>query len=130
MIFDYAKIRVVVEDRRSALGALSAAIRFVWRQRGRVASLYALNGVAFLIAIAIWAVVAPGARGAGPHSGSGSWPRSSTSRQARVEAAVPRLADRAVPVGLAHAVYAATPAPAWPESPSAELIARGSSASS
>ncbi len=48
MIFDYAKIRLVVEDRRSALGALSAAMRFVWRRRGRVAALYALNGLAFL----------------------------------------------------------------------------------
>ena len=48
VIFDYAKIRLVVEDRRSALGALSAAMRFVWRHRGRVAGLYALNGLAFL----------------------------------------------------------------------------------
>jgi len=55
VIFDYAKIRIVVEDRRSALGALSAGMRFVWRQRGRVAALYALNGLAFLILIAIWA---------------------------------------------------------------------------
>src|SRR6187401_3117926 len=63
VIFDYAKIRIVVEDRSSALGALSASIRFVWRQRGRVAFLYALNGIAFLIVIAAWALVAPGVRG-------------------------------------------------------------------
>ena len=31
---------------------------------------------------------------------------------------------------LAHAGYAAAPVAEWPESPSAELIARGSSASS
>src|SRR4029453_9717818 len=65
VIFDYAKIRIVVEDRRSALGALSAAIRFVWRQRGRVASPSALNGFPFLFVMAIWCVVAPGARTGG-----------------------------------------------------------------
>ena len=59
VIFDYAKIRIVVEDRRSALGALFAATRFVWRQRGRVAALYALNGLTFLILIAIWAFGRP-----------------------------------------------------------------------
>src|SRR6185503_15073724 len=57
VIFDYAKIRIVVEDRRSALGALSAAMRFVWRRRVRVTGLYALNGVAFLILMAIWAAI-------------------------------------------------------------------------
>src|SRR6185503_7135719 len=61
VIFDYAKIRLVVEDRRSALGALSAAMRFVWRRRGPVAALYAVNSVVFLILIALWSIVAPGA---------------------------------------------------------------------
>ena len=105
-IFDYAKIRVVVEDRRSALGALSAAIRFVWRQRGRVASLYALNGLAFLIVITIWAFVAPGARGGGLTLWLGFLASETALFQSR----------------LAHASYAAGPVPAWPESPSAELI--------
>ncbi len=99
VIFDYAKIRIVVEDRRSALGALSAAIRFVWRQRGRVASLYALNGLAFLIVIAVWALVAPGARGGRAHA-LARVPRLAALRagEARAEAAVPRFGDRAVPV--------------------------------
>jgi len=63
VIVDYTKIRIVVEDRRSALGALSAAMRFVWRRRGRVAGLYALNGLVFLIVIGIWAAIDPGAHG-------------------------------------------------------------------
>jgi len=63
VIVDYTKIRIVVEDRRSALGALVAAMRFVWRRRGRVAGLYALNGLLFLIVIGIWAVIDPGVHG-------------------------------------------------------------------
>ena len=55
--FDYARIRLVVEDRRSALGALSAAMRFVWRHLGRVAGLYALNGLLFLGLLAVWALI-------------------------------------------------------------------------
>ena len=49
VIFDYAKIRLVVEDRRSALGALSAA-HAIRLAASAVASpaLYALNGLAFL----------------------------------------------------------------------------------
>ena len=31
LVFDYARIRLVVEDRRSALGALLASLRFVRR---------------------------------------------------------------------------------------------------
>ncbi len=97
--FDYAKIRLVVEDRRSALGALSAAMRFVWRHRGRVAGLYALNG----------AGVSRAARGLGPDRARrrgrrshdlgdlSPWPALS-GRQARAQAAVPRVRDVAVPV--------------------------------
>ena len=34
LVLDYARIRIVVEDRRSALGALAAGARFVRRHRG------------------------------------------------------------------------------------------------
>jgi hypothetical protein len=123
VIFDYAKIRIVVEDRRSALGGLSAAIRFVWRQRGHVAALYALNGVAFLILIAIWALVAPGARGGGLTLWLG-FLASQLYVLARLALKLQFLASETAlfQSRLAHASYAATPVPAWPESPSAELI--------
>src|SRR5215204_4593880 len=123
VIFDYAKIRIVVEDRRSALGALPAAIRFVWRQRGRVASLYALNGLTFLIVIAIWAMVAPGAR-----TGRAALWLGFLATQlyvlARLALKLQFLASETAlfQSRLAHASYAATPVPAWPDSPSAELI--------
>jgi hypothetical protein len=65
-IFDYAKVRAVVEDRRSMLGALLAALRFVRRRAGTVATLYVLNGLLFIGVIALYAIVAPGAGHAGP----------------------------------------------------------------
>src|SRR5476649_1360794 len=64
-VFDYAKVRAVVEDRRSMIGALAAALRFIWRHPGRVSALYAANAATFLVVIAVWALVAPGAGGAG-----------------------------------------------------------------
>jgi len=123
VIFDYAKIRIVVEDRRSALGALSAAIRFVWRQRGRVAFLYALNGIAFLIVIAAWALVAPGVRGGRAVLWLG-FLASQLYVLARLALKLQFLASETAlfQSRLAHASYAATPVLAWPDSPSAELI--------
>jgi hypothetical protein len=123
VVFDYAKIRIVVEDRRSALGALSAALRFVWRRLGRVAGLYALNGVAFLVVIGIWALVAPGARS----GGATLWMAFLAAQLyvlARLALKLQFLASETAlfQSSLAHASYTATPVPAWPESPEADLI--------
>jgi hypothetical protein len=65
LIFDYAKVRAVVEDRRSMLGALSAAIRFIGRHPARVGGVFAMNVVLLLAVIAVWAAIAPGAGGSG-----------------------------------------------------------------
>jgi len=65
VIFDYAKVRAVVEDRRSMVGALLAALRFVFRHPGRVAGLYLANVAVLLLVIVVWAVAAPGAGGTG-----------------------------------------------------------------
>ena len=128
VIFDYAKIRIIVEDRRSALGALSAAMRFVWRQRGPVAALYALNGLTFLILIAIWAFVAPGARSGGMTLWLG-FVVSQIYVLARLALKLQFLASETAlfQSRLAHASYAAGPVPMWPESPSAELLRTSSS---
>ena len=128
VIFDYAKIRIIVEDRRSALGALSAAMRFAWRQRGPVAALYALNGLTFLILIAIWAFVAPGARSGGMTLWLG-FVVSQIYVLARLALKLQFLASETAlfQSRLAHASYAAGPVPMWPESPSAELLRTSSS---
>ena len=125
VIFDYAKIRLVVEDRRSALGALSAAMRFVRRRAGRVAGLYALNGVMFLGLLAVWALIAPGAGG----SGLTIWMTLLAGQLyllARLALKLQFLASETAlfQSSLAHAGYTAAPLPTWPESPSAEVIVR------
>jgi hypothetical protein len=123
VVFDYAKIRIVVEDRRSALGALSAAMRFVWRRLGRVAGLYALNGASFLILIALWALIAPGARSGGLTLWLG-FLVAQLYLLARLALKLQFLASETAlfQSSLAHASYAAAPVPSWPESPAAELI--------
>jgi hypothetical protein len=123
VVFDYAKIRIVVEDRRSALGALSAAMRFVWRQRARVAGLYALNSAAFVILIALWALMAPGARGGGLTLWLG-FLVAQLYLIARLALKLQFLASETAlfQSSLAHASYTAAPVPEWPESPAAELI--------
>jgi hypothetical protein len=121
LIVDYARIRIVVEDRRSAIGALLAGTRFVRRNLGAAAGLYLLNGVLFVAALGLYAIAAPGA--ALPpwlvllvgeiyillrHFLKLTFYASETSLfQAR----------------LAHASYTAGPPIEWPESPAAEAIA-------
>jgi hypothetical protein len=123
VIFDYAKIRIVVEDRRSSLGALSAAMRFIWRRLGRVTGLYALNGVAFLVLIAIWALIAPGARSGGVTLWL-AFLAAQLYLLARLALKLQFLASQTAlfQSSLAHASYTAAPVAAWPDSPSAELV--------
>ena len=67
MVFDYAKVRAVVEDRRSMIGALLAGARFVRRHPAAAASVFLLNVLLFAAAAGAYALLARGARGARPH---------------------------------------------------------------
>lgn len=123
VLFDYAKIRTVVEDRRSVLGALVAAGRFIRRQPGAVFGLYLLNGVVFLVIIAVYALVAPGAG----RTGWTMWAALLVSQLyivARLALKLQFLASQTAlfQAKLAHAGYAAAPQPTWPESPAAEAV--------
>jgi hypothetical protein len=69
VVFDYAKVRAVVEDRRSMIGAIAASVRFIRRNFGGVASLYLLNGLLFFAVLVLYALLAPGAG----WSGAGVW---------------------------------------------------------
>ena len=69
IVTDYARIRLVVEDRHSAVMALVAGARFVRRRPGPVVLLYLLNGFGFLLLLRVYAAVAPGAS----PSGVGFW---------------------------------------------------------
>jgi hypothetical protein len=123
LIFDYAKVRIVVEDRRSALGALSAAMRFVWQRLGRVAGLYAINALTFVVLVTFWALLDPGARGGGLMLVLAFFV-GQLYLLARLALKLQFLASETAlfQSSLAHASYSAAPLPTWPDSPAAELI--------
>ena len=123
VLFDYAKVRLVVEDRRSAIAALTAALAFITRNPGAVLGLYAINALVFVLALAVWALLAPGAGGVGPSM----WLAVAMSQVYVVVRLAMKLQFMASQIALfqsrlAHAAYTAAPAPLWPESPAAEAI--------
>jgi hypothetical protein len=69
IVFDYARVRAVVEDRRSMVGALLAGVRFVRRNAAGVAGLYLMTLGLFVAVLLLYALVAPG----GAASGLGVW---------------------------------------------------------
>jgi hypothetical protein len=69
VVFDYAKVRAVVEDRRSMIGAIAAGGRFARRNAATVATLYLLIGGLFVVLLVVYAIAAPGAGS----SGAGVW---------------------------------------------------------
>lgn len=126
LVFDYAKVRAVVEDRRSMVGAVRAAIGFVRRNAAAAAALYIADIILFGLIVAAYALVAPGAGSSGWSMWLGFglgqlyvlarlwvklvfWASETALFQAR----------------LAHAGYVARPLPAWPESPAAEALKAG-----
>jgi hypothetical protein len=124
IVFDYARVRIVVEDRRSAIGALVAGTRFAWRNAGGVVALYLLNALAFLLVVVLYGVAAPGAPG-----GSLSLVLVLLLGELYILARhylklVFYASETAFFQGaLAHATYTAAPAVVWPDSPAAESIA-------
>lgn len=120
VVIDYARIRLVVEDRRSALSAIVAGARFIRRHAAPVAALYAMNAAVFLLLVVIYALVAPRAH----------WPLwaalfvGQAYLVARLEVKLAFYASQTslFQSRLAHAEYAAAPALEWPESPAAEAL--------
>lgn len=122
LVFDYARIRIVVEDRRSALGAVMAGARFVRRRRDALA-LYLLNGAAWLAVVVAYALVSPGAPGAGVRM----WLTLALGQLYVFFRHYTKLVFYASETSffqraLAHATYTAAPAVVWPESPAAEAV--------
>jgi hypothetical protein len=123
LIFDYAKVRAVVEDRRSALGAVAAALRFIRGHAAPAAGVYAINVMAFGLTLALYALLAPRAGGAG----WSMWIGFATGQLYVVLRLYVKLTFWASETSLfqsrlAHAGYVAAPAPAWPDSPAAEAL--------
>jgi hypothetical protein len=123
LVFDYARVRIVVEDRRSALGGLVAGARFAWRHRGGALGLYAVNAVEFLGRAAAYAAIAPGA----PRSGWSTWLVLGLGESYILLRHYLKLIFYASETAffqgaLAHAAYTAAPPIVWPDSPAAESI--------
>ena len=120
VVIDYARVRIVVEDRRSAIGAVFASIRFVRANASTAAGVYAINAILFLVLLGVYALAAPRATAPGlvilfvgelyilgRHYLKLAFYGSETALfQAR----------------LAHAGYTAGPQLVWPESPDAEAV--------
>ena len=119
MLFDYAKIRAVVEDRRSMIGAIAASWRFIRRQPIAAWALYKTNAFLFLLVVLLYYVAAPGA--------SANLSAFAIGQLYIVLRVVVRLQFAASQTALfqsrlAHAGYVARPIPKWPDSPAAEAI--------
>ncbi len=123
MVADYAKVRAVLEDRHSAIGAAVAATRFIRRHPIAVTVVYATNAAIAAAVLVVYAVLAPDGRG-------GDW-RLLAALVVGAAYLLARLATRLaflssamalVERRLAHAEYTAPPLPVWPDSPAAEAI--------
>jgi hypothetical protein len=123
LVFDYAKVRAVVEDRRSALGALAAAVRFIRRNLAAAVTVYLLNVALFALTLAAYAAVAPSAGGIGWTMWIG-FAIGQLYILARLAVKLIFWASETAffQSRLAHAGYVAAAAPVWPDSPSAEAI--------
>jgi hypothetical protein len=122
---DYARVRIVVEDRRSAIGALAAGWTFVRRHFKRVLALYLLNALAFVLLIALYALISPGA----PGSGVMMWTVLLLGQIYIVGRHYLKLVfygseTSLFQSSLAHAGYTAAAPFEWPESPAAESISQ------
>ena len=120
VIADYARVRLVVEDRRSAIGAVLASLRFLGANAGAVAGVYLLNAIVFLALLGVYAIAAPGASA----PGLVILIVGELYILARHYLKLAFYASEAAlfQSRLAHAGYTAAPPLVWPESPDAEAI--------
>jgi hypothetical protein len=125
VVFDYAKVRAVVEDRRSMLAAVAAALRFLFRNGRAAGALYLLNLTLLAAVLGAYALVAPGAG----TTGWSMWAGFAIAQLYLLGRLWVKLlfwaSETALFQGrLAHAGYVAMLAPRGPESPSVEAIER------
>jgi hypothetical protein len=123
LLFDYARIRIVVEDRRSALGALLAARRFTTRHARTVCALFLLNAAALATLMAAYGVLSPGA----PPGDIRMWlvllvGEAYIAGRHYIKLLVYASETALFQSSLAHAAYTAAPSLVWPDSPAVETI--------
>jgi hypothetical protein len=123
LLFDFARVRIVVEDRRSAIGALAASARFLRRHGWRAARLLLLNAAAWLALVALYGALSRGAPRADIHV----WLWLAVGQAYIIGRHYLKLLVYASQISLfqgalAHAAYTAAPSLVWPESPAVETI--------
>lgn len=119
LVLTLAQVRVAVEDRRSALGALLGAGRFAARNPGSV-GLFALFVLAFLGVMLTSERTIPADLG-----GFAGWSagKAFVAVECFLVLAWYAVATALFQSRLAHAGYTAAPPLVWPDSPAAEAIA-------
>jgi hypothetical protein len=115
---DLARVRLVVEDRHSAIAGLAAGWRFVRRHPLQLLLLYALNGALYLAIGTLWMRFVVADIRFAAIAFAGFTAIHTVFKLATMAAAVSLFQSR-----LAHAHYTAAPEPVWPDSPAAEAIA-------
>jgi hypothetical protein len=120
LIADISRVRLVVEDRYSALAGWMAGWRFVRRRPGRLSWLFALNVLGQTIAARLWIQLAPS-------TSSPDWLVLAAAELYLLVRVWTRLTFVASELvffqgELAHATYAAAPVPIWPDSASVEAL--------
>jgi hypothetical protein len=122
-VFDYAKVRAIVEDRRSMLSAAVEGMRFVGRNATAAATIFGLNFALFVAIVGIYAVIVQ------PMGGTGvpMWISVLIGQLYLVARLWLKLVFWASETALfqsrlAHVGYVNRPEPIWPESPEAEAI--------
>lgn len=117
MIGDYAKVRIVVEDRHSAIGALAGAIRFIARHPLQTFALYLLNAGVILATLVFWPryVISESTISRDLLFATVALTLQILARLSFMASSVVLFQSK-----LAHAGYVAAPLPMWPDSPSAE----------
>jgi hypothetical protein len=120
LVSDFARVRAVVEDRRSMVGAVLAGVRFMRRRPARVLTLYLLNGVALALVVTAWYLLAPGA--SSPPAVAFLLAQVYLLGRLWVRLAIMASAIAFFQAELAHAGYTAARLPVWPDSPAVEAI--------
>ena len=120
VVTDFAKVRAVVEDRHSMIGAVAASIRFIRRRPVRVLALYVLNVMALLLVFRLWLQAMPG-------PDTPAWSALFLTLLFLLTRIWTRLAFMASEVvffqgELAHRDYTAAPMPIWPDAPEVEAL--------
>jgi hypothetical protein len=127
LLFDYARVRAVVEDRRSMLAALAASGRFIRRHPSAVIGVFAINLLLYASVLAFYAIAAPSAVGGSTGAvllrllvGQVYILGRLFAKLTMYASEVALFQDR-----LAHAAYTARPQAAWPDAPIVEAIGEG-----